>query len=166
MVEYKISSKSIFEHLWILLAGIVVFGAMLLYQSYESADVNWSLILGIYSIIYVTFVFIPIIVLFLSYYKKNQGAKVVVKGASFRFFSKKEVIDFSMEDIKEVLQVMTPNQAYSRTHFLPWEDYNYTAITLKDGRVLTITSLLVSRLKLPINKGRLKIKITFLPNFR
>ncbi|MEE1945902.1 hypothetical protein VRU48_12345 [Pedobacter sp. KR3-3] len=103
---------------------------------------------------------LPAIVLHLNYFLVNMG--VVLKYSPGE--KKMEIckrgfsIVFFIEDIEYVEQSISFNEAEHRAPVLTWDKYNHSVIHLKNGKVFTITSLLVPDFKPPIEKEKLKIK--------
>ena len=107
---------------------------------------------------------LPAIVVHANYYIVNHGDifQYFYQEREINFIHKGKSFTFSLDDIDYVERFMSYNQAANRAFIGPWEGYNHSYIHLKNGRVLTVTSLLVPNLRLPIQGDKILIKKGFL----
>lgn len=106
----------------------------------------------------------PAIVVHINYYIVNQGDifQYSYQEREINFIHKGKSTAFSLDDIDYITHYMSYNHAANRAFVGPWEGYNHSYIHLNDGKVLTVTSLLVPNLTLPIQGDKVVIKKGFL----
>ncbi|MDM8178165.1 hypothetical protein QT327_28035 [Olivibacter sp. 47] len=114
----------------------------------------------IISIFLFTITVVPTIVVHLNYYTVNRGdvVKYVYQEREIIIKHRGVSINFNLDDIEEVVRYMSFNFAANRSSVLPWDGYNHAVIRLKNGKKLTITSLLVPNLNLPIDAEKIIVK--------
>lgn len=107
---------------------------------------------------------LPAVLVHVNYYIVNHGDifQYFFQERKITFIHKGKSTTFSLDDIDYIKQYMTFNQAANRTFVGPWEGYNHSYIHLKSGEILTVTSLLVPNLRLPIQGDKIVIKKGFL----
>lgn len=103
---------------------------------------------------------LPAIVVHINYYIVNRGDifQYFYQEREITFIHKGKLTTFSLDDIDYVKRYMSFNLAANRSFITPWEGYNHSYIHLKDGQVLTVTSLLVPNLRLPIEDEKIVVK--------
>jgi len=107
---------------------------------------------------------LPAIVVHVNYYLVNRGDifQYFYQEREITFIHKGKSTTFSLDDIDYIKRCMSYNLAANRSFITPWEGYNHSYIHLKDGHVLTVTSLLVPNLRLPIQGDKIVMKKGFL----
>lgn len=164
--EFYISWKSILEHLWLLIFAKMVFILFIYYRFKTSSDINLNSMIFIFAIGYLLIFLFPMMILFLNYLYYNRGANITfnLNDLYCSYFNKQgNKIDFHLTEIRHIKSVKTPNQLRNNLPFIPWDHYNYSIITLNDGKKLIITSLLIPELQLPINSKLVEEKAVFSP---
>lgn len=161
MNRFTISWKIILAHLWpvLILTSVCLFMPFLLSKANIDGFYNAVMItLGGYLLI-----LLPPLFLFISYWRINKGCEFEVDGTHCVYRGREEEIEFSIEDIEQVIQYINPNEAKEQMGFLHWNMFNYNIIKLKDGRKVVITSLLVPHLQIPFGKNLVEVRTTFFP---
>ena len=96
----------------------------------------------------------------INYYIVNRGDifQYFYQERKITFIHKGKATTFSLDDIDYIKRYMSFNLAANRSFVSPWEGYNHSYIHLKDGQILTVTSLLVPNLRLPIEDEKIVVK--------
>lgn len=106
---------------------------------------------------------VPTMIIHANYYLVSRGDVLkynfVEQTITLRHNNK--WITFHLEDIDFAVRYMSFNLAANRSSVLLWDGYNHTVISLKSGEMLTVTSLLVPNLNLPIDQKKITIKRGF-----
>ena len=104
-------------------------------------------------------VLIPHVIIHCRYWWVNARVTVTFNKSAFSINWRGEELDFSYSEIDTVELVESYASANKAPQWFPWDCYSYAKISLKGGRVVVVTSLLVPHLnilyKLPKEK-RLK----------
>ncbi|HWV74948.1 MAG TPA: hypothetical protein VN040_24685 [Pseudosphingobacterium sp.] len=158
MEVYKVTFKHHLRNGWLIILGIILcvfFPYFMVFKTNERIEV-----FSIISIFLFVLTAIPIIVVHLNYYTVNKGdvLKYAYQEREIIITHKGISINFSLDDIEEVIRYMSFNFAANRSSVLPWDGYNHAVVRLKNGREFTITSLLVPNLNIPIEGDRIIIK--------
>ena len=159
MDTFKIDFSNHIRSGWLIILGVLIcvnfpYILSFLYPSQQYED---SILVGI--IVFVLFV-LPAIIIHVNYYLVNRGD--VLKYSP----QQKEIIilhkgisnTFNLNDIDRIERSMSFNEAEHRSSVLPWDGYNHSVIYLKNGKVFTLTSLLITYLDLPMEEGKIVIK--------
>lgn len=159
METYKVNLKNHLENSWIIFVYIVIGVLWPFYIYYKGEEDNVSILIAI-SIIGVVILSAPVLIIHLNYYFTNKGdiLRYNVQERKITILHKGVETTFVMDDIDRVDRFMSFNKAADRADFLPWDGYNHSDIYLKDGQKITITSLLVPNLNLPIDSDRINVK--------
>ncbi len=146
--------------LTILVGMICFFMPNILSWIYPEQQYKDSLIVSI--VLYVLFV-LPAIILHLNYYLVNTGdiLKFSRKLNEFTFVHKGQITKFNPNEIDHVVWSVSFNEFENRVGIVPWEGYNHHIIYLTNGKVITITSLLIPGFILPIGKEKIIVKQNF-----
>ena len=162
MEVFKVDFKSHVKSGWLIILGVIIssifpYGLSVIKQ------------IDIYSVLWIgPFMFLvtalPAIVVHVNYYMANRGDifQYFYQEREITFIHKGKSIAFSLDDIDYITHYMSYNQASNRAFVGPWEGYNHSYIHLKDGQILTVTSLLVPNLRLPVEGDKMIIKKGFI----
>jgi hypothetical protein len=164
-VEYSISRKNIFEHVWIIILGIFIIPMIVVVFNYKygTQDITSHIIIAS-SILIITTI-LPILVLHIQYYIKNTDTHLKIDYNSGSIFVKQKgnILEFSFDDIKYMRRVKELEYARRRTYFLPWGLFNYSVLYLDDNSKIVITSYMVIDFDLPIDENKKKLFEVFYP---
>ena len=72
-----------------------------------------------------------------------------------------DTFTFSFDDIESVERNKSIPLAEHRMLWFPWDSYNYSVITLKNGQRFVVTSLLVLNMDLPLEESKIKLRKRF-----
>ena len=113
-----------------------------------------SVLIGI--IVFVVFG-LPAVIIHVNYYLVNKDdiLKYSDEHRKIVIIHKGVTTTFSLDDIDYVKQYISFNEAENRSPVATWDEYNHSVIYLKDGKIFTITSLLVAKLELPIENKKI-----------
>jgi hypothetical protein len=105
---------------------------------------------------------VPLIALHVNYFTINKSDVFVVDTTSWEmsFTHDSEEVKFNIDDIKLLClyKSFAIYKIFARS--LPVDEYNHAVITLKNGTLITITSLLFGKeIKLPVSRFKTKIKL-------
>ena len=138
-MEYKLASS---RHSWIVFRELFLILATtsILPLSYIYYDIEKDKVIEVFYIsLIVSLVFyLPLLILHLNYYFKCRNKVIYIDSDS----KKIEINDFvsiksyHFNEIKMILIIKSYNNR------LPWSDYGYMKIGLKDGNVIVITTLM------------------------
>lgn len=105
----------------------------------------------------------PALIIHINYYLVNRGdiLEYAVQEKEITIYHNDLATTFGLDDIDYMRRSMSWNKAANRAFIAPWEGYNHSYIHLKDGRMFTVTSLLVPDLDLPLEKDKIIIKENF-----
>lgn len=158
METYKVNLTSHLARGSNLLLGIAIciaFPYVMAHLKQESIDsFTWIAVLGL--IIWGA----PGLIIHVNYYMVNKRDVLTydVQERKITLLHQEVTTTFVMEDIVRVDRFMSFNKAAGRADFAPWDGYNHSDIYLKNGQKITITSLLVPDLNLPIGGDRINVK--------
>jgi hypothetical protein len=162
MEVFKVGFKSHVKSGWlIILCAIISWVFPYGLSAIKHIDINSVLWIGPFMFFVMA---LPAIVVHVNYYLVNRGDifQYFYQEREITFIHKGRSTTFSLDDIDYIRRYMSYNQAANRAFVGPWEGYNHSYIHLKDGHVLTVTSLLVPNLRLPIPGDKIVIKKGFL----
>jgi len=153
-VDFKSHIKSGELIIWCAIMGLMAPYLLSIIKHVDVNSVRWIGVLMFFVIA------LPAIVVHLNYYFVNQGDvfKYSFHERSITFIHKGKPTTFSLDDIDCIKRYMSFNLAANRSFITPWEGYNHSYIHLKDGQILTVTSLLVPNLRLPIEEKKIVVK--------
>lgn len=145
-----------------MIAPLIVGVPIILYIKRGSFDIDLALIIGIWGLI---ILFTPKLLIHLNYYFFNKDMVVYYDEVNkqMRVTDKKRDVTFGMGDIKSVIEYKTYPKAENRTTWMPWDDYHYSLVELKNGEQFYFTSLILPNLYLPVNKSKVTLKKRFYP---
>lgn len=162
MEVFKVDFKNHVKSGWLIILGALIssifpYGLSVI----KHIDIDSVLWIGPFMFLVTA---LPAIVVHVNYYTINRGDifQYFYQEREIAFIHKGKSTTFSLDDIDYITRYMSYNQAANRAFIGPWEGYNHSYIHLKDGQVLTITSLLVPNLRLPIQGDKIVIKKGFL----
>lgn len=95
----------------------------------------------------------PIAILNFSYYMHDRHTRLSKSGDEFRYKTNKIDFEFRREDIREMTLYKQNLSGIHDTGVLPWKNYFYIELILKDQRKLILSSMLFdhsSDLELPV----------------
>lgn len=103
---------------------------------------------------------LPAIIVHLNYYLVNKGdvLKCDEEHNEITIRHKGLTTTFNVDDIDYVIQSISTNEFENRVGIVPWESYSHYVIYLKGGKIFTLTSLLVPRLNVPLDKEKILTK--------
>ena len=142
-VDFKSHVKSGDGILWFALMGFISPYVLSMIKHIDVNSVRW---MGGVMFLVLT---LPAFVIHINYYVVNSGAifQYFYYERKIIYSYKGKSTTFSLDDIAYIKQYMSFNQAANRSFVAPWEGYNHSYIRLKDGQILTVTSLLVPNLR-------------------
>lgn len=162
MEVFKVGLKSQVKNgggiIWCALMGLISPYILSMIKHVDVNSVRW--IGGVVFLV----VSLPAFVIHINYYIVSHGDifQYFYQERRITYIHKGKSITFGLDDIDYIKRYMSFNQAANRSFITPWEGYNHSYIYLKDGRILTVTSLLVPNLRLPIEDDKIVIKTGFL----
>lgn len=138
-MEYKLYSK---RHGWIILREIfLLFGTISIVPlSYIYYDIDKEKVIEVFyfSLIFSLVFYLPLLILHLNYYFKSTNNVIYIDYDSKKIEINDSVSikSYHFNEIKMILIIKSYNNR------LPWSDYGYMKIGLKDGNVIVITTLM------------------------
>jgi len=125
-------------------------------------DVRLAIYLGVQAYL---LLITPKLLLYLNYYLTNKNMVVYYDETQkqMRVTDKGRDITFEVVDVKTVTEYKTYPKAENRTTWMPWDDYHYSLVELKNGEKFYFTSLILPNLNLPIDKSKITLKKRFYP---
>lgn len=167
MTEYYITFKKQFKYIWVILIDIIIAIFFLYFMTYKFGKQDFYLYIKIVTVIFLP-PLIPTLYIHITYYIKNKNdllifdsdnEKLLLSNVSYQ-------IEVSLNDIKCVIQYLTPALSEKRVGWLPWDSYNYFKFVLKDKREFTFTCLILDEFIIPIDLDKQEIRKVFLPYIR
>lgn len=152
MTEYKVTWKSQFDHIRMLI--IFTFICYLILKAgvyfWGKDTLEAGLIAG--GAWYLAFNFIPQAILHLRYLYLNHGLVMlfIPENRKIRITKGAKSECFSVDDILLMENCKSPPYFDNRRSVLPFDRYCYNVIYLKNGHHFVITSLMAEELDLPI----------------
>ena len=130
--QFSFNPKKIIFPVLISVIGILLMIGLYRVEQVQFPETKWILLFLL------AFLFVPNIILVLTYCLHNYGASVLVNRSekTIEYRKGKEVIHFKRNDIKRCSV-----NAYTGGKFRPWKGMSYLWIVLHDGRRLVITNL-------------------------
>jgi len=103
---------------------------------------------------------IPAVYIHIIYYLVNRGdvLKYDFQAGEIIFEHKGTSSMFNLSEIKYIERFISFNLEVNRACVIPCDEYNYSIICFEDGKKITITSLLVPNLNLPIENEKVVVK--------
>lgn len=162
MEVFKVSFISHVKSGWLIILCAII-STIFPYGLSVIKHIDIDSVLWIGAVMFFVFA-LPAVVVHVNYYIVNRGDifQYFYQERKITFIHKGKSITFSLNDVDYIKQYMTFNQAANRASVGPWEGYNHSYIRLKSGEILTVTSLLVPNLRLPIQEDKIVIKKGFL----
>lgn len=107
--------------------------------------------------------FIPHLIIHLNYYYLNRNDLFGVDNLQGKIFFEQDGVrkNYGFADIEFVEQYRSLPFAENRTRWFPWDKYNYSIISLKGGKKIIVTSLLVPKLELELDEDKKVLKKRF-----
>lgn len=155
---------TLYNHLKMLLDLIVM---TLLYFSFIFYFFNITDKTIIYlSIPYVVIFILPVIYIHLNYYIHDKNVIINIESLKMTLIKKDVLFNIHMENIYEIEFHMSANKIKnSGLRHLPFEDYYYGKIKLKDGNIIVITCLLSKKIDKIFKEHFKNIPITEIKSF-
>ena len=125
-------------------------------------DEDVKSLIWISGVVFVVMV-LPAIFIHIRYYLLNKD-DIINYDFHNRLISikhKGETATFSLDDIDHIERFMSFNLFAGRAPVMPFDEYNHSVISLKNGKKFIITSLLVPNLNLPLESEKITIKESF-----
>lgn len=108
----------------------------------------------VYVLIGALLFFLSSYIIHLKYYSINKDIELILdyEGKIVEILNRKLQISkqFRIDEIKAIVHTMTPPKTEKRMKWLPWDNYSYMEIFLKNGERFIITSLMTERLHIGI----------------
>ena len=142
-MEYKITPWSHFKALEFLIYGSILLSG-LVYFLYMHEGYSTSLV-QFFSLYYM--LLLPTLFLHLEYYAMNKRSIIEINTLQ-RIISINEKQIISFDEIEKIILYMPP--VWHRKGFirlLPFEDYHYSKIKMKNGKQLVFTCLLAPKVE-------------------
>lgn len=143
-MEYKITFRNHFKSLEFLIFGSLMFTG-LVYILYKNEGYSKDLV-NFFSIYYLIFL-IPTLFIHIEYYLKNKNDVLIIDSSERTIIiNKQKPILFS--EIDNIIYIMPP--VWHRKGFirlLPFEDYHYAKIKMKNGKQFIFTCLMAYRVE-------------------
>ena len=163
MKVYTVKAGSHFKHLWssifitILLPVIVYFLSIYKKGYFDFNAAIWAGSIGFFGY------FIPILSIHLNYYFRDRHNSFEFNRSSgeINYCKGDDTVSFNEGDIQKITVTKSRPLAEGRTLILPWDEYHYAVIELKDGQVLKISSLLVYELDKVVKFENTEVKKPF-----
>ena len=92
---------------------------------------------------------------------KGMVVKYYHSNGIMQLIYKDNVIEFSINEIKRIIEYKSYELAEGRTQWLLWSDYHYTIIELVNGDIVFLNSLLVPNLTLPVDDSKIEVRKRF-----
>ncbi len=158
MEVFKVDFMSHLKSGWLIILGAII-SSIFPYGLAIIKHIDVDSVLWIGPVMFTVFN-LPAIVVHVNYYFVNHGDIIIYSfyEREITIIPKGKPTTFSLDDIDFIKRYMSFNQAANRSFLTPWEGYNHSYIHLKNGQVLTVTSLLVPNLRLPIEDEKIVIK--------
>lgn len=161
MEVFKVNFISHVKSGWLIVLCAII-SAIFPYGLSVIRHIDIDSVLWIGPVIFAFFA-LPAVVIHVNYYIVNRRDifQYFYQERKIKFIHKGSSLTFSLDDIDYIKRYMSFNQAANRSFLTPWEGYNHSYIHLKSGEILTITSLLVPNLNLPLEEGKIIVKQNF-----
>ena len=165
MKTFSINIRDHIRHLWMYLLVVVcfpwiVYFLMIYKWGYYDQGVAIAVIGG-----GVAFFSIFHLSLHLNYYLHDRKGMFFYNSATgeSKYVKGEYKIEFTSKDINQITIFKTKPLAKKRTPILVWDEYNYSMIELKCGKVFKISSLLVFELDKVMGFDNTEIRTTLYP---
>lgn len=161
METYKINYKSHWANGWQVILTLIlsVFGPFIGPILWPEDHPNLFIIaFGIFFIFQVG----PQLALHVNYYliNKNDVLKYDKTYKEFIFVHDDKEIEFNIDDIVNVTFFKSRALVKGYIQIFAWDSYNHCVILLKNGKKITITSLLIGgEVKLPVDASKTQVKM-------
>ncbi|SEK54500.1 hypothetical protein [Parapedobacter koreensis] len=159
---YKILLTNHIKNAWTILFALVGFSLMPFYLRYKYGEEDFNLYVLVCFSAFLLF-FIPQVTIHLTYYWLNEG-RIFYYNPSERQITiciRGERYGFAFDDIKLVERNKSFALAGITYQWMPWDNYNYSVIHLKNGQQFVVTSLLVPNMDLPLEESKIKLRKRF-----
>jgi hypothetical protein len=166
-MKYKITFKNHLKSLEFLISGTFLFGG-LVYFLYRTEGYSAGLI-NFFSIYYLVLL-LPTLYIHIEYYLRNRNDVLIINPAAETItINNRDPICFV--EIETIVYVMPPVWHRKRgIRLLPFEDYHYAKIKMKNGDFFIFTCLMAYRVEdalksikgVPIEKNKLLLATTFI----
>lgn len=144
MYQYRITFKAIIVHLWVIIFGIIVFTILPFWMinRFGKSDLQKYIVL---SAIFFTISAFPHLFLFTIYLFWNRGVTFSfnISNNTMVYTRGEKSVKFRIQDIDFIERKTTHLFGTRELRVLPWDDFNYSRIVLKDKQEIKITSLVV-----------------------
>lgn len=163
MIEsFKINISTHLRSGWLLILGFLICINVSHTLSFFYPNETHENSIGMGLILFIVFV-LPGVVIHISYYLVNRGdvLKYCVQQRKIHFTHQNHTDTFSLDDVSLIERFISFNQAAGRSSVLLWDGYHHSVIYLKNGKIFTITSLLMPDLDFPIEKEKIMLKENF-----
>ena len=155
--KYKITFLNQLANAWSIFALFAGFVGLGIYQTYVKHYEITSTIV-IYLVIFLSQL-VPLIIIHVNYLKVNKKDTLEYDSKNQQMCFKHDDIEcrFNLNDIIHVTRFASFRFFKKGPNFLAWDTYNHSVIELEDGKKITITSLLIVNLQIPIDKSKIEI---------
>ncbi|MCF8463819.1 MAG: hypothetical protein K9G41_03200 [Flavobacteriales bacterium] len=152
---YRVTGANHLANAWVIVFYLGGAALVPFYMISKYGMTNFDSYLFVSLVLFLIF-FIPVCIIHLSYYLTNRGDTLVYSPNDqyLEFNRKGQIHRFFIHEIERVNRFMSWPLAERRSHWLPWDNNNYSEIILKDGRQFIVTSLLVPNLNLQLNADK------------
>ncbi|MGK6353539.1 hypothetical protein [Parapedobacter sp. DT-150] len=147
---------------WSILIYAVCFYGLTYYLKYRFGIQDMRLYNLICFFAFLIF-FIPQLIIHLTYYWLNEG-RIFYYNPSEHHITiriRGKEYGFNFDDIESVERNKSFALSGVMYQWMPWDNYNYSVIRLKNGQRFVITSLLVPDMDLPLEDKKINLKKRF-----
>lgn len=157
--EFKLENTKYLWHGWILFVSLFFMIGFIVYDWNKRGYISMLLVLIMSGLFLLQF--IPWLLLHNNYFKANKGDTFyydIVADQMVFIHKNGKKICFTIDDVSKVKRFVSIPYLNKSMPMLAWDSYNHTIIYFKDGSNITITSLLVPDLQLPIDPNLVEVK--------
>ncbi|MEM8969551.1 MAG: hypothetical protein AAGE93_24250 [Bacteroidota bacterium] len=165
MNVFKVDSASHFRHLWSLMVLSVILPIVGYYlMLYKLGEFNVEAALIVSFVVFTTLI-LPLLILHINYYLYSKNDKFLYdESREIMVYERKGMVtEFEAKNIESVVSYKSWPLAENRTPIFPWDVYHYTAIELKNGSLLKVSSLVVYEFDKKVKIDGIRIRKTFYP---
>jgi hypothetical protein len=150
-MEYRITLKNQLKALDFLIFGSVAYCGVIYFflkkEEYYHTDIAFNTYMNLFLLLYYLVLLIPTLFLHIEYYliNKNDTVNINAIQKTITFNNQKS---FVFNDIEKIILVLTP-VLYRKgiIRIMPFDNYHYAIIKMKDSRQFIFTNLMAFRVE-------------------
>ncbi len=167
--KFEVTRRNRINHFWTVYIYISVFiGFVPLMIFTNGIEDLYQYI--VYAAAGSSILFVPTIYIHTSYLRKNRYSRLEINDekrmVTYSNLKEGEELSFTFNEVEQMDVFKTPSLMRERSGWMPWDTYNYSIISIQNGKQITITSLLANELSLPIDNKKIKAHKVLYPYLR